>query len=222
MVFRGPKSRGSSGKAQLGQKHAGFTLVEMLVVMVILALTTSLLTQGLSTTWRNFERLSARDLMNSSGQLPIDWFAKSVSASLLYHPAKVSVHGEPETYSFVSFASPDDDLHIPQKVKWRLAPKSALYKASDNIDTYKTAGWALSFESETSQEFIEIATFSEPPRFEYWNGETWLNNFQPNDGQLPVAIRIMSGSRVWSIAKPERPAKADIPPELPLFGKYEF
>jgi hypothetical protein len=28
--------------------------------------------------------------------------------------------------------------------------------------------------------------------------------------------------RVWAIAKPRRPVIADMPPELPLFGAYEF
>jgi general secretion pathway protein J len=193
----------------------GFTLIEMLVVMVILALTTSLLTQGLSTTWRSFERLSARDLMNSSAQLPVAWFEQSLGAALLYHPDKVLVRGEPHSFEFVTFASPDDSRHIPQRLMWRIA--------TDTRDKRgQSPKWTLGFESETSNQFIQVTTFLSEPSFEYWDGNNWLAEFLPTDGRLPAATRIRVDDQVWAIAKPRRPVMADMPPELPLFGAYEF
>jgi general secretion pathway protein J len=196
-------------------KQGGFTLIEMLVVMVILALTTSLLTQGLSTTWRSFERLSARDLMNSSAQLPVAWFEQSLAAALLYHPDKVLVRGEPHSFEFVSFASPDDSRHIPQRLMWRIATDSR-----DNRG--QTPKWTLAFESETSNQFIQVTTFLSEPKFEYWDGNNWLTEFLPTDGRLPAATRIRVNDQVWAIAKPGRPVMADMPVEMPLFGAYEF
>jgi general secretion pathway protein J len=197
------------------QNQTGFSLIEILVVMVILALTTSLLTEGLSTTWRSFERLSARDLMNSSAQLPVSWFEKSLAGALLYHPYQASVRGEPNSFEFITFASPDDIRQIPQRITWRLA-----------TDRYYEEGqppmWYLAFQSETSKQFTQVASFVNQPQFEYWNGNSWLSEFLPSDARLPLAVRIMAGNKVWLIAKPGRPVIADIPVEMSVFGAYEF
>jgi general secretion pathway protein J len=196
-------------------KQGGFTLIEMLVVMVILALTTSLLTQGLSTTWRSFERLSARDLISSSAQLPLAWFEHSVAAAVLYHPYKVLVRGEAHSFKLFTFASPDDIKQIPQRVIWRIA-------ADIQYNRDQTAKWSLAFQSETSSQFTLVANFLTEPQFEYWDGSSWMTDFLPTDGRLPNAVRIIADGKVWAIAKPGRPAMADIPAEMPIFGAYEY
>jgi general secretion pathway protein J len=196
-----------------GKFCSGFTLIEMLVVMVILALTTGLLTEGLSTTWRSFEKLSSRDLASSSAQLPLSWFEQSVAAALLYHPEHAIVKGKSHSFEFITFASPDDPKQIPQHVVWRISAEN---------NSMQNNQWVLSFQSETSIQFIQVATFAAEPRFEYWNGQSWQLEFLPKDGQLPIAMRIFVAEDVWAMAKPERPVLADMPGELAQFGDYEF
>jgi general secretion pathway protein J len=186
----------------------GFTLIEMLVVMVILSLTTTLLTSGLSTTWRNFERLGARDLMASSAQLPVSWFEKSLHAALLYHPHKPNVEGSNNQFEFVTFAAPDDPLHIPQQIIWLIEPHNN--------------SWGLFFISKLAAQKILVKKFAEQPVFEYLYQSEWLQNFSPSDAVLPQAARIRIGQDIWAVAKPGRPSKADMPAELQLFGEYEF
>lgn len=193
--------------------NAGFTLIEMLVVMVIMVLTTGLLTEGLSTTWRSFERLSARALITSSAQLPILWFEQSLAGALLYHPAKALVRGEPQTFEFVTAASPDDGRHIPQTLIWTIS-----FLSQGN----QKGQWLLSFKSEMADRAIAVKHFTVQPMFEYWDGQQWLMKFNPADGRLPLAARIIVAQQVWAMAKPGRPALADVPGEMGQFGTYVF
>jgi general secretion pathway protein J len=207
-VFRRPISPAHS-KARL----KGFTLIEMLVVMVILALTTSLLTEGLSTTWRSFERLGARSLITSSAQLPLSWFEQSLAGAVLYHPDKVLVRGNNNSFYFTTFMAPDDPKHIPQQLNWAIKPFNSV-----NKETL----WSLSFQSELSQKTLVVQNFVSQPRFEYWNGQQWLSEFHPKGGSLPEAARIVVDGQTWAIAKIGRPALADVPIEMEVFGAYEF
>jgi general secretion pathway protein J len=186
----------------------GFTLIEMLVVLVILSLTTSLLSTGLSTTWRNFERLGARSLMNSSAQLALSWFEQSIKGAQLYHPDTAVFSGNSNEISFISTKVPNDARQQPQTMHWRIHSNAK--------------GWHLSFSSETHNQSTVITTFNSQPVFEYLSQEQWFDAFAPKDGRLPIAIRIRLGDRIWVLANPGRPVLADIPPELPLYGKYEF
>lgn len=190
------------------QKQAGFSLIEMLVVLVILALTTSLMTQGLSTTWNNFARLGARDLLNSSAQLPLSWFSQSLAGAVLYHPDAASVIGSANRFEYITFMAPDDAKHIPQKIVWQLVPTDG--------------GWQLAFSSESHPEVTYIKAFTSLPSFEYWVDQKWQAEFKPDAGRLPAAVRIIEQSNVLVVAKIDRPEKADVPAELPIFGKYEF
>jgi general secretion pathway protein J len=194
-------------------KDKGFTLVEMLVVMVILALTTTLLTEGLSTTWRSFERLGARSLIASSAQLPLSWFEQSLTGAVLYHPDDILVKGNSQNFQFTTFMAPDDPKHIPQTLTWSI---------ESNDNNQSGFAWSLSFESEWSQQAHVIHRFSTSPNFEYWVGQQWLSEFSPADARLPEAARIIVDGEVWAVAKIGRPARADVPVEMPEYGVYEF
>lgn len=191
----------------------GFTLIEMLVVMVILALTTSLLTEGLSTTWRSFERLGARSLISSSAQLPLTWFEQSLAGALLYHPDKVLVQGNSQIFQFTTLMAPDDPKHIPQQLTWII---------ENNTSVNVNKAWSLSFQSAFSQEVNVVQSFASQPSFEYWDGQQWLSEFYPENARLPEAARITIKGQTWAIAKIARPEKADVPTELAMFGLYEF
>jgi general secretion pathway protein J len=187
---------------------SGFTLIEMLVVMVILAMTTSLLSVGLSNTWRNFERLGARDLMVSSAQLPASWFEQSIKAALLYHPDIPSVKGNSDFFEFITFATPDDPKKLPQKIVWHIERN--------------THGWGLFFISRDASQMMLVKSFVEQPVFEYLQHKTWTQEFSPHNALLPEAVRIRVDQNIWVLAKPGRPEEADMPVELSVFGVYEF
>jgi len=195
----------------------GFTLVEMLVVMVILALTTTLLTEGLSTTWRSFERLGARSLIASSAQLPLSWFEKSLAGAVLYHPDKVLVQGSSQLFYFTTFMAPDDPQHIPQKITWSIESNN-----SGLLSGQQSLPWSLTFKSELTKQTHLVHSFATQPSFEYWDGQQWLSEFYPQNASLPVAARINVGGQVWAIAKIMRPAMADIPAVMAQSGVYEF
>lgn len=200
------------------RKTYGFTLIEMLVVMVILSLTTSLLTEGLSTTWRSFERLSARDLMTSSAQLPLSWFEQSLAGAVLYHPDNTIVKGDSQQFEFVTFNSPDDNKHTPQKIIWSIK----VHSVQPRLSGLNSDQWVLSFQSANTQQPSVVQSFTSKTYFEYWDGLQWLTAFSPRDARLPVAARIIADGRVWGLASPGRPVLADMPPELARFGEYEF
>ena len=186
----------------------GFTLIEMLVVLVIISMTTVLLTEGLGTTWRNFERLGARDLTVSSAHLPVSWFAQSVRGAVLYHPDTVMVEGERDSFLFHTFKAPADDRGIIQQVEWSIIPQQS--------------HWVLALTSQSNEDEIIIAQFTEQAVFEYLRAGEWHTEFKPKAAELPLAVRIRHGEIIWAIAKIGRPEKAAVPPELAAFGKYEF
>ena len=189
-------------------KQKGFTLIEMLVVLVILSMTTVLLAEGLGTTWRNFERLGSRDLTVSSAQLPVSWFAESIRGAVLYHPEQEMAEGDGQRFEFHTFKTPSDDKGIVQKMEWMLTPAGTQ--------------WSLIMSSEYSGQNIKIATFSEQPAFEYFHDGQWQAEFAPAAGLLPKAVRIKTPDSIWAVGKIGRPERAEVPPELAAYGKYEF
>jgi general secretion pathway protein J len=192
---------------------AGFSLIELLVVLVIVGLVTSLLVEGLGTTWRSFDKLSAKGLNMTQAQLPLSWFEESVSGAVLYHPDKPVVSGDSQQFEFITMNVPNDERHVPQQVLWSIQQKNT---------TSGLAYWQLAFKAELAENELVIMQFDQQPRFEYWNGQQWLNDFQPDNSLLPTAIRLVSDEIILIIAKPVRPVLADVPPEMALFGEYEF
>ena len=198
------------------QKELGFTLVELLVVLVITGMTTSLLVTGLGTTWQNFDRLSNKNLTISQGQLPKSWFIKSVNAALLGHPDKPMFNGTAREFTLTTFLAPNDELRRPQEITW-------LILRSNNGSTLSyayTDGYGESDNSDLTEDIWQFN--SQNTSFEYLVNGAWLSEFAPDKGELPTAIRIQNSGESWALATVHRPEIADMPPEIPMFGKYEF
>jgi prepilin-type N-terminal cleavage/methylation domain-containing protein len=187
-------------------KEQGFTLMEMLVVLVIISLTTGLMATVLSNTWTSFEKLSSRDMRRISS-FSSSWMMDSIKGAVLYHPYQPSFIGKEDLLKFITFSSPDDAMQIPQPLTWQIKEENEQ--------------WLLGF-SRDNEPFIVIQTFNSKPRFDYLIENTWQSDFQPQDSQLPRAVRLMVDGDQWLMAKVVRPLYADIPPELTLYGAYEF
>lgn len=211
-------------KKQTPIKNAtgGFTMVELLVVLVITGMTTSLLVTGLGTTWQNFDRLSNKNISLSQGQLPKSWFIKSVNAALLGHPDKPMFHGTATEFTFTTFLSPDDELQRPQEITWQLSATNNGNALSFHYSTFDEK--RSNRESSSSQQTMTVWQFDSQDTFtfEYLVNNAWLVAFAPEKGELPKAIRIQNSTQVWTLATVHRPTLADMPPEIPLFGEYEF
>lgn len=193
--------------------HSGFSLIELLVVLVIVGLVTSLMVEGLGTTWRSFDKLSSKGLSLTQAQLPLSWFEQSVSGAVLYHPYKPVVSGDSQQFEFITTNVPNDEKHIPQYLLWSIQPYT-----SNTGQTY----WQLTFKAELDNSTVTIMQFDSQPRFEYWDGVQWSSDFKPEQSLLPTVVRMVNDDRVLLIAKALRPVLADMPPELAQFGEYEF
>lgn len=209
-------------QAPIKNATGGFTMVELLVVLVITGMTTSLLVTGLGTTWQNFDRLSNKNISQSQGQLPKSWFIKSVNAALLGHPDKPMFSGTASEFTFTTFLTPNDKLQRPQQITWRLSNNS---RGSDLSFVYSPfVEEDPNRESTNSPQTVSVWQFSSQDgfTFEYLVSGAWANVFTPEKGELPTAIRIRNNTQIWTLATVHRPTLADMPPEIPLFGEYEF
>ncbi|MBD1389801.1 prepilin-type N-terminal cleavage/methylation domain-containing protein [Neiella sp. HB171785] len=186
----------------------GFTLMEMLVVLVILGLTTTLLSGALNTTWKSFERLSSRDLTVSAGMLGLKWFRQSVKGATLYHPEESFFSGNAVRIEFISQNVPNNPQGTPIGISWFFEPAPI-------------GGWQLYYQTEQLTQPIVVAHFEFQPEFSYFSGGQWHRQYNPTNGSLPKAIQIKEGQKQL-LAVIGRPEKADVPPELARFGVYEF
>lgn len=188
--------------------NSGFTLIEMLVVLVIVSLTTTLLMTGLSTTWRNFERLGVRDLTVSAGQLGSAWFRQSFQGAVMYHPFKSDFKGDENRIQMISFNAPFDLKQAPQQLAW-------IIRRSSN-------DWQLVLIDMHNNTDYLIKQFQNQPRFEYLSASGWTTSFTVKRNAIPKAIRILVDNDEWLRVYPQRPLQSDMPVEYPPYGVYEF
>ena len=187
--------------------EGGFTLLEILVVLAILGMTVPLVAIGLSTTWKNFERLNVQNLALAQAKLPAKWFRDSITYAVLYHPDTPVVFGGPQSLDLVTAAAPNVTGAIPRRVKWSV---------TEEADVYTLAFTLL------EEQAVIVKKSRQPLYFQYLVDEEWLSDFAASKAVLPKAVRVREGEHTWVLATPGRDLRADVPHELPLFGEYEF
>lgn len=189
-------------------KVRGFTLVEMLVVLVILSLTTTVLVEGLGTTWRNFDKLNSQQLIVNRGLLPKKWFIDSFKGAQLYHPFKSVFSGSSKRVSFITISPPGTIESTPTKIEWTIERQGSamqgLYYSVDNGDK------------------VKVASLNGQFSFSYLNGKRWEDSFSPDKALLPNAIKILDGDEQWLLSIPGRDIEAIMPTGLAINGTHEI
>lgn len=188
----------------------GFTLIELIVVLVIVGLSSALLAQGLETTWRNFSKLNVNQLTIHQSKLPLKWFSDSVKAILLFHPNKVVFSGTSKINEFTSFLAPDQSIAIkkPISLRWSIV----------QVEEY----WELQYTHLHTNVSYPIFKFDQPVSFKYFVDGQWESTFRQKPGLVPEIIAIFNSDELVVAATVGRPSEADIPAELPAYGEYEF
>lgn len=189
-------------------KISGFTLVEMLVVLVILSLTTSLLVEGLGTTWRNFDKLNGQQLFVNRGLLPKKWFIDSFKGAQLYHPFKSVFTGSSNHISFITISPPGTIKATPTKIEWTIEDQDdsiqSLYYSVDNGNKVKVANLNGQFS------------------FIYLTGKRWEDSFSSDKALLPNAIKILNGDEQWLLSTPGRDVEPVIPTGIAIYGTHDI
>ena len=103
------------------RRLAGFTLMEMLVVMMIVALVSGVLFQALERAYRLQERFGSELFKVQQGYMAVDWFRQSVQG--LYPDSddgRNKFSGEEHAFSGLSSSPLGEDFGAPTPVRWAL------------------------------------------------------------------------------------------------------
>lgn len=188
--------------------NAGFTLIEVLVVLVIMSITTTLLIEGLGTTWRNFDKLNNQQLGVNKSVLPKKWFIESLKGAQLYHPYSPVFSGTAQRISFITITPPDAIASVPTKITW-------------TIEDVSSQSQGLFFKTNNNPKVLVASVYGQLS-FSFLDGDIWRATFQPDDARVPNAIKIQNNDKQWLFSASGRPPQVKIPPEITLYGKHEI
>lgn len=184
---------------------AGFTLVEMLVVMVLTAMITTLLMGGLSLVHRLQSRFGPEIFNSQHGAMYADWFRMTVNGLMPdYADGEHRFKGEPDRLSGLTLSPLDQP-------DGTLAPFA----------------WALRFDPQLGQTQLVYGDSPDSPPILAWPGNEGRFSYVDQQGdvhtswpppfgspaQLPAAIRLempVDQSPQWLVAVPLGPAATEI------------
>lgn len=201
------------------RSNKGFTIVELLVVLVILSLATTLLLSALSVMWKSFERLEQKQL-NDAANIGLSWFIESLDAAVQYHPSEPVFTGNVNTIKFITAKPLDIDPYVPSEVTWRITIRNDLGMASiyelwyENIDAKRNV---MVYDSDRPLVFSFITEAGQQS-----------DSFATEQSEVPFAIILKAlgnnanNAELLAISHPTYSGVADVPPEMAIFGKYEF
>ena len=174
------------------RKNAGLSLLEMLVVLVLAALLSTLLIQGLGLFLSGMESVQQHSGRAAKALLPQRWFTATVAGMVPYLDPEKAFKGDGQGFEGLTLASLTNEPGLPLRVRWSIAADGSVRYAEV---------------SEREDDGLEWVLLPEPGAalaFEYagLDGQ-WRDLWQPAPMQrqwLPRQVRLVAagGQVLWS------------------------
>lgn len=101
--------------------QAGFTLIEVLVVLIMVALISSVLFQALERAYRLQERFGIELFKVQQGQMAADWYRQTIQGLYPDQPdGRNRFHGEAHEFSGLSGNPLGDEYGAPTPITWKI------------------------------------------------------------------------------------------------------
>lgn len=114
-----PRHSSATRASQLNQ--VGFTLIEVLVVLIIVAMISGVLFQALERAYRLQERFGVELFNVQHGQMAADWYRQSVQGLLPDYPDGRNIfQGKDREFSGLSSNPPSDGYGMPTPITWKI------------------------------------------------------------------------------------------------------
>lgn len=185
-------------------RAAGFTLIEVLVVMIMLTLISGILFQALERAYRLQERFGATLFSVQQGQMASDWYRQTVHG--LYPDFADGAHifaGKPQEFAGLSSNPLNADYGIPTPIMWRLRS----HTLSDTTDLVYV---------DKQQETVILSWQGQQAKFSYIDSQnTAHDQWPPSLGlfdQLPSQIQVQTPQDAKSITLIASPMGPTTPP----------
>ncbi|MEI8353591.1 MAG: type II secretion system protein [Lentisphaerota bacterium] len=168
------------------KRHSGFTLLEILVVMVLTSMITAILLQGLQQVYRLQVHFGAEMFASQQGAMRIDWFRSSINGIMPdYVDGKNKFKGEPRRISGQTTAPLN-------------APDGALAPFQWRIDFDSKTGEMALYSGEGSDAPIVLTWPGSEGRFLYLDEDGHPQEFWPpllgKPPQVPLMILLEMGA----------------------------
>ena len=99
----------------------GFTLIEVLVVLILFGMISSILFQALQQSYKLQDRFGTELFGEQQGQMAIDWYRQTVQSLLPDAPDGGHLfHGEPQKFSGLSSNPLSADYGVPTPITWQI------------------------------------------------------------------------------------------------------
>lgn len=181
--------------------QAGFTLIEVLVVLVIVGVTSGVLFQALEQAYRLQERFGSELFKVQQGQMAADWYRQTVQGLQPDYPDGQNLfRGEGQTFSGLTSNPLGDEYGAPTPISWMI-------RANQQNNTTEL------IYLEGSRETPILTWRGNRARFIYMDEQQALHDSWPPPlglaTQLPKQIQLVAddaGEPIVIIASPMGPA----------------
>ena len=107
------------------KRVAGFTLIEVLVVLILVSLISGVLFQALERAYRLQDRFGTELFNLQQGQMTTDWYRQTVQGMFPDYPDGNNIFkGSPQAFSGLSTNPLSSDYGTPTPVSWKLLPET--------------------------------------------------------------------------------------------------
>ena len=182
------------------RRQPGFTLVEVLVVLIIIGIVSGVLFQALEHAYRLQYRFGSELFKVQQGQMAADWYRQTVQGLYPdYAEGRNLFQGDEREFSGLSLNPLGDDYGAPQRITWKLKRNeqngsTELIYSSEQRETPILA-WRSNKTRFIYLDELQAAHDSWPPKLGLWP-------------QLPKQVHLVAedaGETVIIVAAPQGP-----------------